>query len=120
MAGSWIGERIGQVLELTDALIKRELPDGVGYKEAQLRQAQLKVELYERMLAERLGDPEVETQLIAAQRQLTELPQRLRRLLTIDDSSAESGVLGQGGRSMVRSMRPSMSLATRPSILGPA
>jgi hypothetical protein len=29
MAGTWIAERIGQVLELSDALIKRELPDGV-------------------------------------------------------------------------------------------
>ena len=63
MAGTWIAERIGQVLELSDALIKRELPEGVSYKDAELRHAQLKVELYEAMAAERPGAREVELQL---------------------------------------------------------
>jgi len=42
MARTWIAERIGQVLELSEALIKRELPDGVSYKDAQLRHAQMR------------------------------------------------------------------------------
>ena len=63
MAGTWIAERIGQVLELSDALIKRELPDGVSYKDAQLRHAEMKVELYEAMAAERPESREVEQQL---------------------------------------------------------
>jgi hypothetical protein len=33
MAGIWIAERIGQVLELSDALIRNELPEGVSYKD---------------------------------------------------------------------------------------
>ena len=70
MAGTWIAERIGQVLELSDALIKRELPDGVSYKDAELRQAQLKVELYEAMAAERPGSREVEQQLAGARKRL--------------------------------------------------
>jgi hypothetical protein len=45
------------VLELSDALIKRELPDGVSYKNAQLRHAEMKVELYGRWLR---SDPRAE------------------------------------------------------------
>ena len=66
-------ERIGQVLELSEALIKREPPDGVSYKDAELRHAQLKVELYEAMVLERAGNREIELQLIAAQRRLVQL-----------------------------------------------
>jgi hypothetical protein len=57
MAKIWIAERIGQVLELSDALMKRELPDGVSYTDAQLRHAQMQVELHEAMAEER---PETE------------------------------------------------------------
>ena len=63
MAGTWIAERIGQVLELSDALMKRDLPDGVSYRDAQRRYAQMKLELYEAMAAERLESREVEVQL---------------------------------------------------------
>jgi len=70
---SWITERIGQVLELSDALIKRELPAGVSYEQAELRHARLKVELYEAMVAQRPGHLEVELQLIEAREQLSEL-----------------------------------------------
>jgi len=73
MSTTWIAERIGQVLELSDALIKPELPAGVSYETAELRHAQLKVELYEAMVAQRPGDREVELQLIEAREQLSEL-----------------------------------------------
>ena len=73
MAGTWIAERIGQVLALSDALLTRLLPDGVSYKDAQLRHAQLKVELYEAMAAERPGAREVELQLVEARQRLAEL-----------------------------------------------
>ena len=66
MSRTWITERIGQVLELSDALIKRELPDDVSYKEAELRHAQLKVELFEAMAAERPRSREVAQQLTEA------------------------------------------------------
>jgi hypothetical protein len=55
MAGSWIAERVSQVVELSDALMKRQLPDGVRYQDAVLRHARLMVELYEAMAAERPG-----------------------------------------------------------------
>jgi hypothetical protein len=70
MAGTWIAERIGQVLELSDALIKRKLPDDVGYQEAELRLAQLKVELYEAMLAQGTASDQVERLLAKARAQL--------------------------------------------------
>jgi hypothetical protein len=73
MSTTWIAERIGQVLELSEALIKRELPAGVTYETAELRHAQLKVELYEAMVAQRPGHREVEQQLIEAREQLSEL-----------------------------------------------
>lgn len=73
MSTSWIAEKIGQVLELSDALIKRELPAGVSNEHAELRHAQLKVELYEAMVAQRPGHREVELQLIEAREQLSEL-----------------------------------------------
>jgi hypothetical protein len=73
MSTSWIAERIGQVLELSDALIKRELPAGVTYDQAELRHAQLKVELYEAMVTQRPGHRDVELQLIEAREQLSEL-----------------------------------------------
>jgi hypothetical protein len=79
MARTWIAERIGQVLELSDALIKRELPDDVSYKEAELRHAQLKVELNEAMAAERPGSREVAQQLTEAQQRLGELGERASR-----------------------------------------
>ena len=76
MAGTWIAERIGQVLELSDALMRRELPEGVSYKGAELCQAQLKVELYEAMAAERRGSPEVEVQLTEVRKRLAGLRER--------------------------------------------
>jgi hypothetical protein len=73
MSTTWIAETIGQVLELSEALIKRELPAGVTYEHAELRHAQLKVELYEAMVAQRPGHRDVESQLIEAREQLSEL-----------------------------------------------
>jgi hypothetical protein len=73
MSTAWIAERIGQVLELSDALIKRELPAGVTYEHAELRHAQLNVELYEAMVAQRPGHRDVELQLIEARERLSEL-----------------------------------------------
>lgn len=54
-------------------MIKRQLPDRVCYKDAQLRHAQLKIELYEAMAAERPGAREVELQLLETRQHLTEL-----------------------------------------------
>lgn len=79
VARSWITERIGQVLELSEALIKRRLPDGVANQEAELRLAQLKVELYEAMGTERPGSREVEQQLTEARQHLAELSERARQ-----------------------------------------
>jgi hypothetical protein len=73
MARTWIAEHIGQVLELSDALIRRKLPDGVSYKGAELRHAEMKVELYEAMAEERPESREVEQQLAEARRRLDEL-----------------------------------------------
>jgi hypothetical protein len=73
MARTWIAERIGQVLELSDALIKGELPDGVSHKDARLRHANMKVELYEAMAEERPESREVEQQLSEARQRLAEL-----------------------------------------------
>jgi hypothetical protein len=73
MAGTWIAERIGQVLELTDTLIKRALPEGVSYKGAELRHAQLKVELYEAMVAQRPESRELEQRLADARQWLAAL-----------------------------------------------
>jgi hypothetical protein len=70
MARTWIAERIGQVLDLSDALIKRELPDDVSYRDAELRHAQLKVELYEAMLAQGTASDQVERSLAKARAQL--------------------------------------------------
>ena len=97
MARTWIAERIGQVLELTDALIKRELPDGVSYKDAQLRHAQMKVELYEAMAAERPGSRDVELQLDrgpAAPRRVTQRASRDQ-----GESGRRRRSLGSGDRS---------------------
>jgi hypothetical protein len=73
MARTWITERIGQVLELSDALMKRELPDGVRYREAERRHAELKVELYEAMAAERPASRDVQQQLAQARERLADL-----------------------------------------------
>ena len=73
MSTTWIAETIGQVLELSEALINCELPAGVTYETAELRLAQLKVELYEAMVAQRPGHREVELQLIDAREQLSAL-----------------------------------------------
>jgi hypothetical protein len=73
MARTWITERIGQVLELSHALIKRALPDGVSYREAELRHAQLKVELYEAMLRCDGTNAELETELAEARARLAAL-----------------------------------------------
>jgi hypothetical protein len=73
MARTWIAERIGQVLELADALMKHELPDGVSYKDAERRHAQLKVELYEAMAQERPASRDVQQQLVRARARLAEL-----------------------------------------------
>jgi len=58
MSETWIAERIGQVLELSDALIKRELPAGVSYEQARLRHAE---------------DRELGAQLLEARQRLAEL-----------------------------------------------
>jgi hypothetical protein len=73
MARTWIAERIGQVLELADALMKKELPHGVSYGDAELRHAQLKVQLLEAMAAERPASRDVQQQLARARQQLAEL-----------------------------------------------
>ena len=73
MEGTWITERVGQVLELTGAVIKRELPDGVSYKDAQIRHAEMKVELYEAMAVQRPENREVEPQLAEARQRVEEL-----------------------------------------------
>lgn len=76
MARTWITERIGQVLELSDALLKHTLPNDVGREEAELSLAQLKVELYEAMATERPGSREVERQLTEVRQRLAELSER--------------------------------------------
>jgi hypothetical protein len=73
MAKTWITERIGQVLDLSGALINRDLPDGVSYRDALLRHAHMKVELYEAMAGERPERREVEQQLAEARHRLAEL-----------------------------------------------
>lgn len=73
MAHAWIAERMGQVLQLAEALIKRELPDGVTYRDAQLRHAEMQVELYEVMALERRASREVEQRLVEAHQRLAEL-----------------------------------------------
>jgi hypothetical protein len=73
MAQAWIAERIGQVLQLSDALIKRELPDGVSYRDAQLRHAEMQVELYEAMAVERSASDDVVRQLAEARARVAEL-----------------------------------------------
>jgi len=73
MSETWIAERIGQVLELSDGLIKPELPAGVSYEHARLRHAELKVELYEAMAAQRPDDRELGAQLLEARQRLAEL-----------------------------------------------
>jgi hypothetical protein len=73
MSATWIVERMSQVLALTDALIKRSLPTGVSYEQARRRHAEMKVELYEAMVAQRPGHRDVELQLIEAREQLSEL-----------------------------------------------
>jgi len=72
MSATWIVEQIGQVLALTDTLIKRALPAGVSYEQARRRHAELKVELYEAMAANRPEDREVAVQLLAAHEDLAE------------------------------------------------
>jgi hypothetical protein len=76
MTGTWIAERIGQVIELSDSLITGELPGGTSYKDAELRHAQMKAELYEAMAAERPANPEVKQQLARARQRLAELCDR--------------------------------------------
>lgn len=73
MSATWIVERMSQVLALTDALIKRALPAGVSYDQARRRHAELKVELYEAMVAQRPGVLDVEMQLMEARQHLAEL-----------------------------------------------
>ena len=73
MSAAWIAERIGQVLELSDALIRRRASRGWAYRDAELRDAQLKVELYAAMAAEQPATREVEPQLVAARQRLAEL-----------------------------------------------
>jgi hypothetical protein len=73
MAGTWIAERISQVLELSDALIKRELPDGVSDKDAQHRHAEMKVELYEAIAAASPDSRDIDQQLTEARRLLADL-----------------------------------------------
>ena len=73
MSATWIVERMSQVLALTDALINRSFPAGVSYEQVRVRHAELKVELYEAMVAQRPGHRDVELQLIEARKQLSEL-----------------------------------------------
>lgn len=77
MASTWIAERIGQVLELSGLLMKRELPAGVSYEDAGLRHAQLKVELYEAMAAERPEDQDLARQLAGSRARLAQLQEPL-------------------------------------------
>jgi hypothetical protein len=72
MSATWIVEQMSQVLALTDALIKRSLPAGVSYEQARRRHAEMKVELYEAMVTQRPGQPDVELQLNEAREQLSE------------------------------------------------
>ncbi len=73
MSATWIVERMGQVLALTDALIKRSLSAGVSYDQARRRHAELKVQLYEAMVEQRPGHRDIERQVIEAREQLAEL-----------------------------------------------
>jgi hypothetical protein len=73
MADRWISERIGQVLELSDALIKGEFPDGVSYKDAELRHAEMKVELFDAMSRDGAGSRELDHALDDARARLAEL-----------------------------------------------
>lgn len=66
-------DRTRQVVALADALIHDALPEGVTREEAEWRLAQLKVELYERMVDERPHDDAVALQLMAARERLGEL-----------------------------------------------
>ena len=97
------------MLELSDALIKRELPDGVSYKDAQLRHAQMKVELYEAMAAERPESREVEQQLAEARQRLAELSEHTSR------GSRLSPSFSPFARRSAASDTCSTSTATRPT-----
>jgi hypothetical protein len=76
MRDSWTIDRMGEVLQLSQALIDRKLPTGVSYERARRRQAELKVELYERMAADHSEDSDVALQLMRAREDLTLLDTR--------------------------------------------
>jgi hypothetical protein len=73
MRDSWTIDRMGEVLRLSEMLIDRKLPTGVTYEQARRRHAELKVELYERMTADRPDDTTVALQLMASREDLAAL-----------------------------------------------
>jgi hypothetical protein len=64
---------MGQVLELSGMLIHDKLPAGVSREEARRRHAELKVDVYERMVAERPDDKDVGLQLMQAREEFEAL-----------------------------------------------
>jgi hypothetical protein len=73
MRDGWTMDRMGEVLRLSEMLIDRKLPTGVTYEQARWRHAELKVELYERMTADRPDDTTVALQLMASREDLAGL-----------------------------------------------
>jgi len=53
MRDSWVTDRMGEVLALSQALIDHTLPDGITHEQARHRHAELKVQLYERMISQK-------------------------------------------------------------------
>jgi hypothetical protein len=64
---------MGQVLELSEMLIHDKVPAGVSREDAKRRHAELKVDVYERMVAERPEDTKVAVQLMQAREDLQAL-----------------------------------------------
>ena len=75
MRDTWTTDRTRQVLQLTDALIHGELPEGVTRENAERHLAELKVDLYERMVDERPEDTDVASQLMEARERLSQVTQ---------------------------------------------
>jgi len=61
------------VLALSQALIDRTLPDGITYEQARRRHAELKVQLYERMISQNPDDTKIALALMQAREDLTTL-----------------------------------------------
>jgi len=73
MRDSWVTDRMGEVLALSQALIDRTLPDGITYEQARRRHAELKVQLYERMISQNPNDTKIALALMQAREDLTTL-----------------------------------------------